>query len=99
MVRLPARAEASDGGTRPTEDRGWTRGPCRRAPEALRVDLGAPRDRSGDPAWEHLWAAGTQRRGQDHGGADPGHPAAPRRRDRKSTRLNSSHQIISYAVF
>src|SRR5258708_31767592 len=23
----------------------------------------------------------------------------PRRRDRKSTRLNSSHQIISYAVF
>src|SRR5258708_13034375 len=25
--------------------------------------------------------------------------AAPARRDRKSTRLNSSHQIISYAVF
>src|SRR5438552_13578403 len=25
--------------------------------------------------------------------------AAPHRRDRKSTRLNSSHQIISYAVF
>src|SRR5947208_11340791 len=38
----------------------------------------------------------------------PGRPAprqggrgdeAPRREDRKSTRLNSSHQIISYAVF
>src|SRR5947208_9553884 len=26
-------------------------------------------------------------------------PARRRRRDRKSTRLNSSHQIISYAVF
>src|SRR5258708_26787524 len=29
------------------------------------------------------------------GGCDVGRP----RRDRKSTRLNSSHQIISYAVF
>src|SRR5258708_14438495 len=27
------------------------------------------------------------------------HPWPPGRRDRKSTRLNSSHQIISYAVF
>src|SRR5258708_11379718 len=27
------------------------------------------------------------------------HPWHPRPRDRKSTRLNSSHQIISYAVF
>src|SRR5947208_16900402 len=26
-------------------------------------------------------------------------PAIPGRKDRKSTRLNSSHQIISYAVF
>src|SRR5260364_456169 len=26
-------------------------------------------------------------------------PGVPTRRDRKSTRLNSSHQIISYAVF
>src|SRR5258708_28685581 len=29
----------------------------------------------------------------------PSVPAEPRGRDRKSTRLNSSHQIISYAVF
>src|SRR5256885_12120269 len=28
-----------------------------------------------------------------------GLPAQPRRRDRKSTRLNSSHLVISYAVF
>src|SRR2546426_1447006 len=28
-----------------------------------------------------------------------GHPAAARSRDRKSTRLNSSHLVISYAVF
>src|SRR5258708_15060322 len=33
-----------------------------------------------------------------HLGAQVGRPAA-RRSDRKSTRLNSSHQIISYAVF
>src|SRR5205809_5395915 len=29
----------------------------------------------------------------------PADPAAPERRDRKSTRLNSSHGYISYAVF
>src|SRR5258708_10753388 len=29
----------------------------------------------------------------------PARPIRRRRRDRKSTRLNSSHQIISYAVF
>src|SRR6478672_12398305 len=29
----------------------------------------------------------------------PRHPAAPGPRDRKSTRLNSSHDQISYAVF
>src|SRR5690606_41849491 len=29
----------------------------------------------------------------------PSHPAAPCRADRKSTRLNSSHVKISYAVF
>src|SRR5258708_31922644 len=31
-------------------------------------------------------------------GREP-HRRLPRHRDRKSTRLNSSHQIISYAVF
>src|SRR5438552_15011727 len=36
-----------------------------------------------------------------HGGAGAFHEHArqPRQEDRKSTRLNSSHQIISYAVF
>src|SRR5437870_6159307 len=34
--------------------------------------------------------------GQPHGVAGP---ARPQRRDRKSTRLNSSHVAISYAVF
>src|SRR5256885_6349391 len=32
-------------------------------------------------------------------GADDVGEAHPRRRDRKSTRLNSSHLVISYAVF
>src|SRR5438552_9844264 len=48
------------------------------------VSLGEPR-RAEDPA--------RLRRGR----AAPAHPVT--RRDRKSTRLNSSHQIISYAVF
>src|SRR5258708_6422932 len=34
-----------------------------------------------------------------HGGVDAGGDSATARADRKSTRLNSSHQIISYAVF
>src|SRR5699024_12425604 len=35
-----------------------------------------------------------------HGGTRRVHPTTPRRlRDRKSTRLNSSHVSISYAVF
>src|SRR5947208_7683074 len=37
----------------------------------------------------------TRRRGS----RAPRRPGPPRGRDRKSTRLNSSHQIISYAVF
>src|SRR2546426_6739512 len=35
----------------------------------------------------------------DRVAAELGGPAAPLRRDRKSTRLNSSHLVISYAVF
>src|SRR5256885_11479821 len=41
-------------------------------------------------------------RGRDRLEGDPGHSASfhhRRRRDRKSTRLNSSHLVISYAVF
>src|SRR5689334_24694389 len=34
-----------------------------------------------------------------HGGAGSGDGVLARRRDRKSTRLNSSHSSISYAVF
>src|SRR2546430_8719848 len=42
-----------------------------------------------------------RRRGQGRGGARPPDAAAEARRrpDRKSTRLNSSHSQISYAVF
>src|SRR5256885_12040624 len=43
-----------------------------------------------------IWGAGGRRRG----GVLPGRGGAvPRGRDRKSTRLNSSHLVISYAVF
>src|SRR5690554_7386617 len=39
---------------------------------------------------------GVERTREDH---DPGHEQPPGRGDRKSTRLNSSHVRISYAVF
>src|SRR2546426_6822168 len=42
-------------------------------------------------------AIGTSR--QFDGGGRAGASAQPVRRDRKSTRLNSSHLVISYAVF
>src|SRR5947208_5409629 len=42
---------------------------------------------------------GRQLRDQRHYRPDDGRDRGRRRRDRKSTRLNSSHQIISYAVF
>src|SRR5258707_9893371 len=42
-------------------------------------------------------AAGIERQLNRVGRACP--PSVPRRRDRKSTRLNSSHANISYAVF
>src|SRR2546427_12648355 len=48
-----------------------------------------------------LRAAGAVARSQDGNGRRVHHPrpAARLRRDRKSTRLNSSHSQISYAVF
>src|SRR5258708_17822223 len=47
------------------------------------------------PIWGRQDAAGPG----NSGPAVPGSRAAVSRADRKSTRLNSSHQIISYAVF
>src|SRR5260221_5705447 len=41
------------------------------------------------PSWRAAWRAALWRRGC----------AGPRAGDRKSTRLNSSHTVISYAVF
>src|SRR3954466_16435213 len=46
------------------------------------------------PIWQPSRGHPEARRGR---GRAP--PRGPRRRDRKSTRLNSSHTIISYAVF
>src|SRR5260221_10888098 len=46
--------------------------------------------------------AGRARRGETQGGRHHARPRSHRprrRRDRKSTRLNSSHTVISYAVF
>src|SRR5687768_18504992 len=40
-----------------------------------------------------------RRRGQRRPAGDPADRFQPRRLDRKSTRLNSSHGYISYAVF
>src|SRR2546426_3294781 len=58
------------------------------------------RSRRGIEAAGRAAAAGRRRGGArargDRGGAEPGRGGA---RDRKSTRLNSSHLVISYAVF
>src|SRR6266540_3837948 len=74
-------------------------GPCR-----LRREVQRPRDRPchlrAVPRRRH--ARLPARRGRPRDAADhlpgPG-PVEPQRRDRKSTRLNSSHITISYAVF
>src|SRR2546430_13101058 len=61
------------------------------------------RRRAGTRVERHGQAVLSGARWLDPAGArQPGHGAAPRqraRRDRKSTRLNSSHSQISYAVF
>src|SRR5438034_1604441 len=49
---------------------------------------GAPARRGQHPAQE-----------ADRRDGGPARPGAPRDRDRKSTRLNSSHTVSSYAVF
>src|SRR5690606_40941664 len=51
-----------------------------------------PADRNGVPAWSAAWPRG----GNPAGGYPDGWIYS---RDRKSTRLNSSHVKISYAVF
>src|SRR5258708_14463418 len=69
------------------------------------VSAPAQRNRRGPPAGRALppWPAlGTPRRGYFRRWPPRGprrHDAETGTRDRKSTRLNSSHQIISYAVF
>src|SRR6266487_5602736 len=55
-----------------------------------------------DAAQGHQPVARTRRPHLPVGSRDPGRPLGPRqpgRRDRKSTRLNSSHPSISYALF
>src|SRR5256885_9402266 len=69
--------------------------PARRDRAAVQQLRAAPASREGRPALHH---AGARRRAAD----DPRRRACVTRlalRDRKSTRLNSSHLVISYAVF
>src|SRR5207244_12538584 len=62
------------------------------------------RDRRAQACWDHLArfdrAARSYRTPSCSSSRSPGEPPPARpSTDRKSTRLNSSHQIISYAVF
>src|SRR5260221_7488162 len=66
----------------------WMRGRCRGAPRPTR---GGPAGSSSGPSF--LLAPAPP------GAKPPRGVPAPRERDRKSTRLNSSHTVISYAVF
>src|SRR3712207_6928287 len=61
------------------------------APPPQRVDEGGDGSVRG--------AGGRMPEAGDRGGGADGPALDPRRRDRKSTRLNSSHANISYAVF
>src|SRR3712207_8497892 len=65
----------------------------------VRLRAGEREERAGARADGPLAPAG--RRGPEGGerGRDPARPGALRSGDRKSTRLNSSHANISYAVF
>src|SRR5699024_12865681 len=78
--------------------------PTRRSSDLIpRRHAGPERQREGRD--HQAQGAGSVRRagarcdGGDRGGGAPHAGAAARRRDRKSTRLNSSHVSISYAVF
>src|SRR3712207_8352480 len=54
---------------------------------------------SGIGSWAAEGRRDTSRRERRHGAAAYGHLRLDHREDRKSTRLNSSHANISYAVF
>src|SRR3712207_7000293 len=64
--------------------------------DSLRI-VGAGRLRGGRGSGPH--GGGTRRRIGEDLAADRGDARPPDPRDRKSTRLNSSHANISYAVF
>src|SRR5438034_1507232 len=57
----------------------------------------SPSPRADSPRWSAAPAGGRESRGLPRG--FPGMRAGRGTRDRKSTRLNSSHTVISYAVF
>src|SRR3712207_8089520 len=59
----------------------------------------SPARRAGPPAGCRLGLMGAGGAGPSAGPGGAVHGPGPRPRDRKSTRLNSSHANISYAVF
>src|SRR3712207_7501512 len=65
----------------------------------FRVGPGARAAAVARPADAHARSAGAHARGTGAGVVTGATPRRGRRRDRKSTRLNSSHANISYAVF
>src|SRR5256885_2844699 len=93
-------------GARPLTARGDRVREChlaRRAPEALRQLRRAAAARTGQRAHDPVVDEGAERRPDRRGvlvrqHADDGEGASRSAPDRKSTRLNSSHLVISYAV-
>src|SRR2546426_4402149 len=73
-----------------------------RSPEVVRLGRGFPRVRRSGVGSLHTLVEGRQfRLGLRGGGlrAQAAHHSREESQDRKSTRLNSSHLVISYAVF
>src|SRR5206468_6665587 len=62
-------------------------------------DAADPRDRNGDARIASQRSHHVERDGLDRGAAVAAVGGATAHQDRKSTRLNSSHDQISYAVF
>src|SRR2546430_9965652 len=66
---------------------------------ALPISQGVHPARAQRESWHRGRAAAWPDRGHRSAAARPGRRRRTHRRDRKSTRLNSSHSQISYAVF
>src|SRR5947207_6626958 len=68
-------------------------------PEQGKPQNSYPQQTQGSTGYPQQAQGGTGYPQPEQGGPQNGYPQQAQGRDRKSTRLNSSHTVISYAVF